>query len=398
MRRLPALLIGALLLLPMTASAEEPAIAAADAYDVHQAHCASVAGGSTQAAAESMAEVTEVWQRVITAYEASGRTYLLYWRGVLGECLGQAERAATDLRLFIDLEQFGSDDMEPLVQDARTRLRRMGVDVDRPSDDELTEARTKADAGGEFSAAAESQALKRARSSAQVPFFLVSGGGGYQRTGAYNYVAIAADLSFGIVGPLRAEVSYRTGASLSYTDEAGDTQDTGTYWLNVIGVGPALEFAGSGVGARVGSTTATASVGVGVASGAAAEVGSGVGVREPPSFAAVGAGAGASGQSITSPQPSVGTRARFPSPNNAVRGIIAVWQLPAPVPQQLPARSAGGTPSAAQPARPSTRLAASSSVGSRRIMSRSWVLRWAGSRGPRGGSPRAPGRLRSPCA
>ena len=86
-----ALLIGALLLLPMTASAEEPAIAAADAYDVHQAHCASVAGGSTQAAAESMAEVTEVWQRVITAYEASGRTYLLYWRGVLGE--GRSGRA-----------------------------------------------------------------------------------------------------------------------------------------------------------------------------------------------------------------------------------------------------------------------------------------------------------------
>lgn len=237
-------LAAAALLLPAAASAEEPALVAADAYDVHQAHCASVAGGSTQAAAESMAEVTEVWQRVIGAYEATGRTYLLYWRGVLGECLGQAERAGTDLRLFVDLEQFGSDDIEPLVRDARTRLRRMGVEVDRPSDEELTAARTKADAGGEFSAAAESQALKRARSNAQVPFFLISGGGGYQRTGAYNYVAIAADLSFGIVGPLRAEVTYRTGASLSYTDADGETAETGTYWLNAIGVGPALEFAG----------------------------------------------------------------------------------------------------------------------------------------------------------
>ncbi len=233
----------ATLLLAAPASAEEPAFVAADAYDVHQAHCASVAGGSTQAAAESMAEVTEVWRRVISAYEASGRTYLLYWRGVLGECLGQPERAATDLRLFVDLEQFGSDDLAPLVKDARTRLRRMGVDVDRPSDEDLAAAKAKAEEGGEFSAAAESAALRRARSNAQVPFFLVAAGGGYQRTGAYNYVAIAADVSFGIVGPLRAEVTYRTGASLSYTNEDGETEQI-AYWLNAIGVGPALEFAG----------------------------------------------------------------------------------------------------------------------------------------------------------
>ncbi len=234
----------AALLLPSLATAEEPAFVAADAYDIHQTHCASVAGGSTQAAAESMAEVTEVWQRVIGAYEASGRTYLLYWRGVLGECLGQKERAAQDLRLFIDLEQFGSDDIEPLVRDARTRLRRMGVDVDRPTDDELAAAKAKAEEGGEFSAAAESAALKKARTNAQVPFFLISGGGGYQRTGAYNYVAIAADLSFGIVGPLRAEVVYRTGVSISYTNDEGETADTNNLWLNALGVGPALEFPG----------------------------------------------------------------------------------------------------------------------------------------------------------
>jgi len=238
------LAVVALITLPTIATAEEPAVVAADAYDVHQAHCASVAGGSTQAAAESMAEVTEVWQRVIAAYEGSGRTYLLYWRGVLGECLGQAERAGSDLRLFVDLEQFGSADMQPLIRDSRTRLRRMGVEVDRPSDAELMAAREKAAEGGEFSAAAESEALKKARSNAEVPFFLVSGGGGYQRVGDYNYVAIAADLSFGIVGPLRAEVSYRTGASISYTDSDGETADTGTYWLNTLGVGPALEFAG----------------------------------------------------------------------------------------------------------------------------------------------------------
>lgn len=234
----------ALLLLAAPAAAEEPAFVAADAYDVHQAHCASVAGGTTQAAAESMAEVTEVWRRVIAAYEASGRTYLLYWRGVLGECLGQPERAGTDYRLFVDLEQFGSADLAPLVKDARTRLRRMGVEVDRPSDEDLATAKARAEAGGEFSAAAESAALRRARQNAQVPFFLVGVGGGYQRTGAYNYVSIAADLSFGIVGPLRVEVLYRTGASLSYTNDDGETEQTGTYWLNAIGLGPALEFAG----------------------------------------------------------------------------------------------------------------------------------------------------------
>lgn len=239
-----AIVLAVVALTVRPAAAEEPALVAADAYDIHQALCAEVAGGTTSAAAESIAEVTEVWQEVIAAYEASGRSYLLYWRGVLGECLGQGERAASDLRLFVELEQFGSEDVLPLVQDARTRLRRMGVSVDRPSDEELAEAKAKAEAGGEFSAAAESAGLRRARRSARVPFFLVGAGGGYQRTGAYNYGAFSADLSFGLIGPLRVEATVRGGVSVSYTNDDGETEATGRYLLMAIGVGPALEFAG----------------------------------------------------------------------------------------------------------------------------------------------------------
>ncbi len=78
----------------------------------------------TTLAAQSLARVGDVWARVSEAYERSKEPYLLYWRGVLGQCLNQDERAVADLEGF--LAGVGDESTyTDLVRDATVRLRRL---------------------------------------------------------------------------------------------------------------------------------------------------------------------------------------------------------------------------------------------------------------------------------
>ena len=111
-----------------SASAQEPApdaaAAAQAAAEVVDLHCASVDAGKSTESAEALVAVTPVLARVSRAHDATGETYLLYWRGVLGACVGQEERGIADLENF--LASAGDDPAYAAqVREAGARLRRL---------------------------------------------------------------------------------------------------------------------------------------------------------------------------------------------------------------------------------------------------------------------------------
>ena len=109
-------------------SAEAVALAAEAA---HTAHCSNVASLGVSEAAAANAEVSRAWEQVSVAYEENGASYLLYWRGVLGQCLGHEARAVTDLMAYVEAAEDDGVSVG-LVRDARRRLRRMGATVEGP--------------------------------------------------------------------------------------------------------------------------------------------------------------------------------------------------------------------------------------------------------------------------
>lgn len=117
----------ALLLLSLPALAEEAVLpsqgAAVLADATVTAHCSDVASRGVSEAAAANASVSEAWGQVSRAYEADPQPWLLYWRGVLGQCLGHEERAQEDYEAFLALEE--SAEAPALARDARRRLRRL---------------------------------------------------------------------------------------------------------------------------------------------------------------------------------------------------------------------------------------------------------------------------------
>jgi hypothetical protein len=95
-----------------------------EAQQVVSEYCAQAAGESITRAALAVVRVSDVWARVSTRLEQSRKVYLLYWRGVLGQCLDQEERAIEDLRSFVAVRA-DSELWAALVQDANTRVRRL---------------------------------------------------------------------------------------------------------------------------------------------------------------------------------------------------------------------------------------------------------------------------------
>ena len=93
------------------------------AAQVHAEHCAQVWGKNDALAAGSMVAVSQQWARVVEVYEQSKASYLLYWRAMLTECLGQDERAMIDFQAFIEHED--SRYSPSMVADAEWRLRRV---------------------------------------------------------------------------------------------------------------------------------------------------------------------------------------------------------------------------------------------------------------------------------
>ena len=73
----------------------------------------------------------EAWATVSRSYSQAPEPYLLYWRGILAQCLGQTERAIQDLRSFHD-RNATDPDLRSLATDARRRLRTLGVNLKKP--------------------------------------------------------------------------------------------------------------------------------------------------------------------------------------------------------------------------------------------------------------------------
>ena len=97
---------------------------AQEANRVRDELCSAGADEDTTLAAKSLAEVTTVWAQVSEELDRSRKVYLLYWRGVLGQCLSQEERAIDDLSAFVRSQE-GRSLWESLVKDAQLRLQRL---------------------------------------------------------------------------------------------------------------------------------------------------------------------------------------------------------------------------------------------------------------------------------
>ncbi len=104
-------------------NAEAEALAL-EAQDAVEAHCSDAVADDVTLAAESVATVSAVWAKVSSALESNRKVYLLYWRGVLGQCLNQDEKALNDLEDFL-AARGSSTTWASLVEDAERRVRRL---------------------------------------------------------------------------------------------------------------------------------------------------------------------------------------------------------------------------------------------------------------------------------
>lgn len=130
----PALLLALILAaLPTAAAAQGTAEAVASrAQRAHEEHCADAAGLASESdAALALAEVSTVWAEVAQVHEASGATWLLYWRGLLAQCIGQDERAAEALVAFVESDPT-AEGLAAMARDARSRLKRLRPDYAPP--------------------------------------------------------------------------------------------------------------------------------------------------------------------------------------------------------------------------------------------------------------------------
>jgi hypothetical protein len=129
----------AALLVPPPALAQEQEFSAdpesealaQEAHEVLLTHCAEAGGADMTRAAESVAVVSDVWARVSAQVESSRKVYLLYWRGVLAQCLDQEERALQDLQSFVGARK-GSDLWAGLISDADRRITQLERQVTGP--------------------------------------------------------------------------------------------------------------------------------------------------------------------------------------------------------------------------------------------------------------------------
>jgi hypothetical protein len=130
MARVSTLTIGGSLLCGLIlglgpASAGSATDAAVAAQEVAEEHCAQAWTGKAVESAGALQQVARTLEVVGAAYEETEQPYLLYWRGVLFQCLGQYERAKDDLETFVESEK-GSSTYVDQVQQAKLYLERAG--------------------------------------------------------------------------------------------------------------------------------------------------------------------------------------------------------------------------------------------------------------------------------
>jgi hypothetical protein len=99
------------------------------AATVHERDCSQVSVGGATQAAQAMVRVVPLLAEVSESYDRSKEPFLLYWRGMLQDCLGQEDRAITDLQSFLRIA--GDDPLQAApLEEARRRLRRLGEPVE----------------------------------------------------------------------------------------------------------------------------------------------------------------------------------------------------------------------------------------------------------------------------
>jgi hypothetical protein len=109
-----------------TAQADPSIDAATQASAVNQEECANVHTLKQRTSAAGVQKVAEVWNEVGRVYEEEGKApYLLFWRGVLAQCLGRNELAVLDLESFV-ASQKGQSMFVDLVRQSKSRLKRLG--------------------------------------------------------------------------------------------------------------------------------------------------------------------------------------------------------------------------------------------------------------------------------
>ncbi len=222
---IPALGFLALSLLatPAAQAGDADAIAQ-EASEVNDASCADATSDEATRTADALVKVSDVYSRLAQIYAAAEEPrpdYLLYWRGVLGLCLGRDELATGDLRSFAEASE-GDAGYATLRRDAMSRLRRI-----------------------------EAQA-KGGPAPRDNPLVTVGLQGGWGRLGTdegWNYGTVQLDASLRLRGPLSLAVSLGLGVSEPNTNGRGDpllTVDGRPEYsvLTVIGVGPVLRFSG----------------------------------------------------------------------------------------------------------------------------------------------------------
>jgi len=122
---LAAAIVAAFVTTQARAELPDPADAAARANEVNQTYCGNAYSSDITLAADSMRRVAETWSIVNEVYEETDAPYLLYWRGVLAQCLGRPEHAHEDLGQFVTSQKDGGAYAD-LVRQAKVRLRRLG--------------------------------------------------------------------------------------------------------------------------------------------------------------------------------------------------------------------------------------------------------------------------------
>ena len=97
---------------------------AVESNGVLQQYCAELHGFDIDHMAKGYQEVGRVWETLNAAYKETSEPYLLYWRGLLAECLDHRDQARFDLETFIDAHG-NTSGLESMLLDARRRVQRI---------------------------------------------------------------------------------------------------------------------------------------------------------------------------------------------------------------------------------------------------------------------------------
>ena len=121
------IVVTASLLLPSIACAGDaapprPEDAAMRAQQVVESHCAGMGTDRVAVRADALGAIGPAYADVSASYEHYKKDWLLYWRGVLGQCLGELESAQVDLYAFATKLR-DEPSLASLVRDAQRRLR-----------------------------------------------------------------------------------------------------------------------------------------------------------------------------------------------------------------------------------------------------------------------------------